>query len=51
VGDWFLEFDALVGDEDEYADVMASLTRVGQSSTLPATMLHRPLFAAAGRGR
>ncbi len=34
VGDWFLEFDAFVGSEDEYADVMASLTRVERGAWL-----------------
>jgi hypothetical protein len=34
VGDWFLEFDAFVGSDDEYADVMASLTRVERGAWL-----------------
>ncbi len=34
VGDWFVEFDAFVGSEDEYAEVMASLTRVERAAWL-----------------
>ena len=34
MGDWFLEFDAFAGSEAEYANVMASLTRVERAAWL-----------------
>lgn len=36
VGDWFLEFDVMVDDAEEYADVMAALSRVDAAAWLAA---------------
>lgn len=36
VGDWFLEFDVMVDDEQEYAEVTAALSRVDRDAWLRA---------------
>ena len=50
VGDWFLEFDAFAGSEAEYANVMASLTRVERAAWLAGVDTERRRRTRRGRG-